>query len=242
MKLINLLFLLNLIKIDKLFACDCSCGVLELAILFDASPSINIKRLNFESALKEIREIICRFNIKHVTRFNFIHYGSNNPETGLHYEIKNKDDKKKVYNNLDRFIRDYDPEFVYNNDRSKASAAFRTLRRTAFRTLNHYGPKILIIFSDGLWNEAETPNYMTHINSLKTERVEIFVVKTSDQLNLNSLKAAVSLPINAHILNLKNMKKIIDIINGKTQVACMANAFTFYKDYNYDVCDELFYD
>jgi hypothetical protein len=74
------------------------------------------------------------------------------------------------------------------------------------------------------------------IANLKSKDVEIFAVSTTDQINYGPLQNSVSLPVDTHLLKVKEMKKLFDIINERTIAKCDLNAFAFFQNYQYDFC------
>ena len=74
---------------------------------------------------------------------------------------------------------------------------------------------------------------------MKSKGVEIFAVATTDQINFGPLQNSVSLPVDQHILKVKEMINLFGLINERTLDKCDSNAFSFFQNYQYDFCWSL---
>lgn len=236
-RILFLSFVTISLQFHQLKGCDCSCRVLDLGILLDLSTSVASKTEHIDLVTNAIRDLICRFNTKHTVKYTFCSFGDNTAGGAKSFTIADDTLKNIAKTNFERFLASYNPNATSRP--SNVGLPLIQLKSFAFKDLNQISPKILIILSDGFWNEKETGSlkYETQINDLLSRNVEIFAVTTSDQLNYRILKNVVSKPVNEHIFSVKQMSKLLDLVNQRTLDKCDSNVFTFFKDYNSNVCD-----
>jgi hypothetical protein len=123
---------------------------------------------------------------------------------------------------------------LYDAAQTQIGLALRFTRNNFATIKDPNAPRILIIFSDGLIQPGGTYDFESEVNTLKSNNVEVYVIGISNQIDYNKLKKMASDPVDQHILDIEDYKKMYDLINQKTVNACDQNAFRFLANYEND--------
>lgn len=216
---ISIIFISSLI-IKQVICQQCNPIVLDLAVMLDVSASIGIEYFNLgiDILIQIVNKLYPEKNPVHLSILSFGH----NIDL-IRGNIDNSDAKDRILFGI--------TSLSYENPLHTSMAVpIRYLAGAVFNTKRGIAPRITLIITDGLFDQAEIQDgsITAAMDRLIRQDVEVFTMPIGDQPSIPNIRQLnASLLLEEHIFSQSHLEKFFEIVNDKTIEDCNANAFQY---------------
>jgi hypothetical protein len=237
--LLTLYYHISLVFVVQANTSVCSALIAKVCILFDRSKSLSEEE--FYATRDRIMQLTNRLNVvntNHSINYAMITY-ENNPTllNNQFVSLSNEAQKLKEIETLKKL--DYNKYAAQSG--TKLSFALRFAKARFFDATDNVqanAPKILVIFTDGLFESGDLAvggPLDTDVISLRSSNVDIIALSTSAQSNYENLKrvSTMSMEDGVNFVEFFEQKKedLYRRLNAISIKKCDANLFAFVQNY-----------
>lgn len=192
--------------------------IADLKIIMDKSVSISKEYFN------QIKEAVSRI----INRINVNDDNLNKVKIYMTAFVKSPDSRKAVLEkeNEKNDFSNYLDDYIFNES-FELTKIVNTLKDVEREFALDSGPKFLLMFSDGFFDDDELSSIRDYFKRFSENGVEIFVLTSASHRNMEILGEFCD---RKNLLSLKNLDEIFFRINDKTIEKSDANLFTAFED------------
>ena len=235
--LLTLFYHINFVFVVQANTSVCTALIAKICILFDRSKSLSEDE--FYATRDRIMQLTNRLNVvntNHSINYALVTF-EKNPSNIQIVTLSNEAQKLKEIENFKKL--DYNKDAAQSG--TKISFVLKLVKARFFDATDNMqanAPKILVIFTDGLYEKGDLAvggALDTEINNLRSSNVDIIALSTSAQSNYENLERVSTMPIEdgVNFVEAFEQKKedFYQRLNAISINKCQANVFSFVQNY-----------